>query len=141
MSRHSRQRGFTIIEAMIAIAVLTMGILVLVKIFPLALKISRSAEQSTIAMNLAQSKAEELFFLDYDSINIGIIETKSRLSDDPDDPFYQYQRQTIVEYVDSDLQSSVSDTGMKKITIAVFWRHPLLLGEKSVGLETLISHK
>lgn len=140
MSKHSKT-GFTVIEAMIAIAVLAIGFLAVVKIFPVALQISKSAEQATVAMNLAQAKTEELFSSGYDNINVGAIETKSRLSADPADPFYPYQRETTAGYVDENLQSSVSDTGMKKITVTVFWRHPLLLGEKQVGLETLISRQ
>ncbi|MEK7167647.1 MAG: prepilin-type N-terminal cleavage/methylation domain-containing protein [Patescibacteria group bacterium] len=140
MSKHFK-KGFTIIEAMIAIAVLTIGILAVVKIFPVALQISKSAEQATVAINLAQAKTEELFSLGYDNIGIGTIEAKTRLSSDPDNPFYPYQRETTAGYVDEDLQNSVSDTGMKKITVTVFWRHPLLLGEKHVDLETLISQQ
>lgn len=133
--------GFTLLETIIAITVISIGLFSIIKIFPLVLKISKSSEQTTVAVNLAQSKLEELFSLGYESIVVGTVETKHRLASDSANPFYYYQRQTVVEYVDNNLSHSASDTGIKKITSSVFWRSPLSLTEKNVDLILLVSQR
>ena len=134
-------KGFSLIEAMIAIVILTVAILSLAQVFPRVMKISRSAEMATVAANLSQAKIEEMFYTDYDNITVGIIEAKHRLSADSANPFYQYQRQTVANYVDSSLNNSASDTGMKKITVTTYWYSPMLSLEKSQEMIILISRK
>ncbi|MFA5047788.1 MAG: prepilin-type N-terminal cleavage/methylation domain-containing protein [Patescibacteria group bacterium] len=137
----TNHRGISIIEALIAIAILLIGILSIARIFPLATKISRSAEETTIAANLAQNEIETLFSLGYDGLGTGLVEAKHRLATDPSNPFYAYQRQTDVSYVDANLSTSTSDTGLKKVTVTVFWRNPATNNEKSYPMIVLISQK
>jgi len=139
--RLAPRRGFTLVEVAIALAVILIAILAMVKIFPMALKVSTTAEQATVAANLGQAKIEEMFYLDYDNITIGTIETKHRLSADPANPFYQYQRQTISEYVDSDLNTSVAETGLKRVTVTTYWNSPIMSAERNQDLIILIAEK
>lgn len=141
MSKSNNQQGLTMLEAAITIAVLLIGILTIVQVFPLSFKLGKTAEQSTVAVNLAQAKIEELFYLDYDNIGVGTIETKHQLSDNPDNPFHYYQRQTVVEYVDQNLNYSAIETELKKITVTVYWYHPILKYENSQEAIILISKK
>ena len=140
MSKLNNQ-GITLLEAMITIVVIMIGVLTLANIFPIAFRVSESAQQATLATNLAQAKLEELFSLNYDNIAIGTIEVKGRLSADPSDYLYNYQRETLTEYVDQNLQTSGSATDLKKITINVYYRSAALKTEKSVQLTSLISKK
>ena len=141
MLKSNNQQGLTMLEAAITIAVLLIGILTIVQVFPLSFKLGKTAEQSTVAINLAQAKIEELFYLDYDNIGVGTIETKHQLSDNTDNPFHYYQRQTTVEYVDQNLSYSASETELKKITVMVYWYHPILKYENSQEAIILISKK
>ena len=134
-------KGLTLLEVIITITVIITGVLMLTKLFPIAFKVGESAKQSTVATNLAQAKLEEMFYLDYDNISIGTIEAKQRMSVDPANPFYNYQRETITEYIDQNLETSVVDTGMKKITVNSYWNSSLLSLEKSVQLTLIISEK
>lgn len=133
--------GLSLIEATIAIAVLAVGLLAIIQLFPFSMKVSRTAEQSTVAANLAQAKIEEMFSLGYENIGVGTIEAKHRLSSSPENPFYQYQRQTIVEHVDGNLTTSASTTGMKKISVTVYWQSPSTGLERSLPVNVLISQK
>ncbi|MFA6594440.1 MAG: hypothetical protein WCT16_04275 [Candidatus Buchananbacteria bacterium] len=133
--------GISILEAIIAIAVLAMAILGIIQIFPLALKMSRIAEQTTVAANLAQAQAETVYSWDYDEIGVGTIEARHRLASDSSNPFYKFERQTIVDYVDGDLNDSATDTGLKKISITVYWLSPYLHKERTFPLIFLISEK
>lgn len=137
----SNQEGISIIEAMLAVAVLMIGVLTVINIFPAALKISKSAEQETVAANLAQAKIEEMFSLGYDNIAIGTIEAKHRLSADSANPFYNFQRQTITSYVDSNLADSITATGLKKVSVTVYWIMPSLGIEKNSTFSVLISQR
>ena len=126
---------------MLAVVVLMIGVLAAANIFPAALKISRSAEQETVAANLAQAEIEDVFSLGYDNIAAGAIEAKHRLSADEANPFYNFQRQTDVYFVDGNLSQSASDAGLKKITVTVYWTTPSLGIEKSLLVSALISQK
>lgn len=137
----SNNKGITLLEAMITILVIMIGILSLAKIFPIAFKIDKTSEQSTVAANLAQSGLENLFYLDYDNLTIGTMEAKNRLSNDPNDQFYNYQREILVEYVDENLQTSVTDTGLKKLTVNIYWYNQALKIEKNTQIISLISKK
>lgn len=134
-------QGLTLIEALIASVILTVGILSLARLFPTALTLNQTAEKATVATNLAQAKIEEMFYLDYDNIPLGVIESRQRLAEDPENPFYYYERQTVAEYLDAELNHSDSNTGLKKITVTVFWRGSVLAGEKNLALAIIISQK
>ena len=53
-------RAFTLIEVLVALAVLTAGVLAVAAAFPYALETERDAELLTTAAALAQMKAEEI---------------------------------------------------------------------------------
>ncbi|MBU1148866.1 hypothetical protein KKI23_02125 [Patescibacteria group bacterium] len=131
-------KGLTVIEAIAAISILLICVLGLINIFPWSLQISKSAETKTIATNLAQEKIEEIISIDYTEIGVGVIESRHSLGTDSDDPFYKYERLTEATYVDGDLEDSVTDTGMKKIIVTVYWSTQLA-GDETVQMAYLIS--
>ena len=133
--------GFSLVETLVAVAVLLIGILAISVAFPFALKVGQSAEQATIAANLAQAKIEETFQLGYDNLSVGTIEAKHRLAETSADPFYYYQRKTEVEYIDGNLNHSDTETEMKKITTTVYWYSSVVHAEKDVSLAIIISRK
>lgn len=141
--RHwKNSQGFTIWEVMVALTVLIIGILSLARLFPLALQVSKSAEQNTIAMNLAQAKIEEAAYLGYGNIPVGSFEAKHRLANDPENPFYYYLRETNAYFVNAtDFSTTTIDTGIKKVTTIVYWNSPILSSEKSREVIILISKK
>lgn len=133
------QRGFSLIEVMVSFSILILVFVTLTQTFPLALSINKTAENATKASYLAQAKLEELNSLGYGNIATGVIETKHRLANDAASYLYYFQRQTEVEYVDGNLETAVSDAGLKKITVTVYYTHALSKTEKSYSTVTLIS--
>lgn len=136
MKQHNKEKGFTLLEAMIAILVLTIGIVAVLQIFPLALSIEKASQMRTQAIELAQEKIEEKTSKSYWDIPTGT-STEAELSS----PFEDFSRETKVSFVDSDFQESPSDTGLKKIEVTVSWEFPLRIGEKQVKITTLITEK
>ena len=128
--------GFTFLEVIIAISVLIIGILATLQIFPLALNIEKLNQMETQAIFLAQEKIEEKISRAYQDIQI-ITETEDPLSS----PYERFSRETKVIYVDSDLATTSSNLGLKKIEVTVRWRSSLRIREKSVNLITLIAEK
>ncbi len=130
---------------MVCISLIIIIVVSIVKLFPLALKVGSDASRITIATDLAQAKIEECFYDDYDNLSVQTstyyIETKHRLSSDINNPFYAYQRETTVEYVDSNLNHSDTETGIKKVGTIVYWQSPILRSEKKIELKLLISKK
>lgn len=136
----SRQ-GLTMIEVMVSMMIISIAFAGLMQSFPLGLAINKQSENSAFAYYLAQEKLEALYSLDYDGIPTGVIEAKERVSLDLDDYRYAYQRQTSVSYVDSDLNDSLIDTGLKKISVTIYYPDALAKSEKSYNITTLISKK
>lgn len=59
-----KNRGFTLLEVLIAVAILGIGILAVMQLFPSALTQSRIAAQRTVATELASSQAATLRTMD-----------------------------------------------------------------------------
>ncbi len=53
-------RGFALIEVLVALAIMTTGVLIIALVFPQMLQAQREAEMLTTAAALAQMKAEEI---------------------------------------------------------------------------------
>ncbi len=132
--RNVRQ-GFTLIELLIAIILVAGGLVVLMQLMSVAIFVDSNLEYRLTALNLANEKLEELKDNGYSDPNL----------DPASSPFTEAsisgfdfvdQRQWIVDYVDANLDSSVSDTGLKDVTVQVQWTQKG--GTQSVAVETLI---
>ena len=64
-------KGFTIIEALIAVSVLTIGFVGVIQIFPGVIGLNARSEDLTVASHLAEMKMEEFIATSYDSISLG----------------------------------------------------------------------
>jgi Tfp pilus assembly protein PilV len=140
MLKYNNQ-GVSLIEAIVSVFILAIGIISIATIFPLIIKTSKTSEQETIAANLIQAKMEELFYYGYDGLETGIIEPKSRLAQDPTNPFYNYQREVEISYVDGDLNDSLTETGLKKIIVTVYYNTAQFNLEKALPITVLIAKK
>ena len=129
------KQGFTLIELLIAIILIAGGLMVLMDVISIAIFADSDLEYSLIALNLANEKLEELKDDGYSHANL----------DPASSPFTEAsisgfdfvdQRQWTVGYIDANLDSSVSDTGLKDVTVQVQWTQKG--GTQSVAVETLI---
>lgn len=141
LKNNLNNRGMSLIETMVALLILMVAFISLIQSFPFSQSIVKTAENSTKASYLAQDKLEQLLALNYDNIPVGTIETKQRLSADSANYLYYFQRQTTVSYLDGDWQASISDTGMKKISITVYYINSISKQEKSYTVSALASQR
>ena len=112
-------KGFTLIEVLIAMAILSVGLLGTAALITGIIKGNQISNRLTIATTLAQDKMEEI---KGDSYSNAVTETKAFLPS-PDD---QYEREVTVD------DSSATD--MKTVTVTVYWG-----SDKSVVLQTILS--
>ena len=133
--RPTTNSGFTLVEALLAIAILVIGVLGVIQLFPAGLNSTKMSKEETIATHLTQAKLEEYQAASYDSV---ASENRARVSSDPNDQNYKYERQSIVTYINGDLTQSESDIGLKKVIVSVFWQESGT--EKNVSA-TYLKHK
>jgi len=135
----SKPAGFSLVEAIVSIIIIGIGLMAVAQFFPFSLQIIGDAQRLSTASNLALSQIEELQSLSYEEITAGTLEAKHRLADDSTSYLYHYQRETAVTYVDSDLNPSGTDIGLKKITVTVYWQALIGHTEKSISITSLAS--
>ncbi len=128
-------KGFTLIELLIAIVLIVVGLVALMGAMSAGICADAALEYRLTALNLANEKLEELKDDGYSHANL----------DPASSPFTEAfisgfdfidQRQWTVDYVDANLSTSVSDTGLKDVTVQVQWTQEG--GTQSVAVETLI---
>ncbi len=115
-----KKSGFTLLEVLIALLVFTSGVIVMMGLFSRGLVSAADAEDTTIAMNLAQRRMEEIKNLDFTGI---VSEAKAPVSGFPG-----FQREVAV---------TAPETDLKQVTVTVSWTFKD--DEISVPLVTYIS--
>src|SRR3989344_5941949 len=131
------KKGISLLEVTIALAILTIGVIYLMTVFPFGLNAARNSEQSTRAAFLAQAKIEEVISAIYGDVATGQGREPSLAALDQD--FAGFSRQTTANYVDEHLAASADDEGLKKVVVEVFWQDALKHATSSVSLITLIA--
>ena len=112
--------GFTLLEILITIVLLTVGVVALVQMFNMGMFASADTENTLVATNLAQEKMEEIRNKAYLDIND---EEKAEVPD-----FTFFQREVVV---------SVPQAGLKLVTVSVYWT--VRGQEQTVSLVTYVS--
>lgn len=128
--------GFTLIEVMVAILILTTGFIITLQIFPVSLGIEKDNQLMTQAALLAQENIETLYAQAYIDIAVGVV-AEPVLSA----PFELFSRETTVTYVDANLVDSMVDVGIKKIEVVVSWKAAFQIREKSITVVRLVAEK
>jgi prepilin-type N-terminal cleavage/methylation domain-containing protein len=141
LKRCLNKKGMSLVEIMVAFSILSVAFMAISYSFPFGLTINKSAESSTIASFLAQDKVEEIISLGYDNTNVGNIEVRHKLSDNEDDYRFVYEREANISYVDSDLNYSLNDVGLKKISVTVYYINSISKQADSYNITTLISRR
>lgn len=103
----NRKNGFTLIEVLIAIVILSVGLLGMASLTVGIIKGNKLSNDQTTATTLAQDKMEEIRSNSYASV---ASETKAACAT----PYNQFQREVTV-VTDS------PGSGMKTVTVKVYW--------------------
>jgi type IV pilus assembly protein PilV len=102
-----KEKGFTLIELMIAIVILSVGLLGMATLTGSIVRNNKLSNDLSAATTLVQDKLEEIRA---DGYTAAASETKTACSGD----FSEYQREVIVV-------SETPAAGMKQVTVKVYW--------------------
>ena len=113
-------KGFTLIEVLVAMVILSVGLLGTAALITGIINSNKLSNRITTATVLAQDKMEEIKRIGYSSEN----EPRAVLSS----PYNNYER----EVTGLDVESPASN--MKTVTVTVYWE-----SSKSVSLQTILA--
>jgi len=111
-----RNRGYTIVEVLVGIVLLSVGILAVAQMQVMTMNSNKAANQKTTAITLAQDKAEYFRTIPYSTIG------NTPLSD----AVGSYNRSWVVE-------NNTPANNLKRVTITVSWPG------KQVQMQTIIA--
>lgn len=116
-----KRSAFTLVEVLLAIFILEIGLLGIAGFYASSFKITKMARNETIASNLANGLLDEELAINYDNL---AVETgqRTKYSTDLNNPFYNWDKQIDIAYIDDNLTVQSSETNMKKITVMIFWQ-------------------
>ena len=117
---HDNNSGFTLIEVLIAMTILSIGLLGTAALITSVIRGNQVSNRVTTATTLAQDKMEDIKRLGY--LN-AVSEAKAFLQP-PDD---KYEREVIVT-------PNSPSNGMSAVTVKVYWE-----STKSISLQTILS--
>ena len=114
------REGFTLLEVMIAIVLFGVGIVAVVSLLSSGMTGAVDAENTAIAVNLAQERMEEIRNLTYKNI---VNDDKAAVTG-----FSVFQREVIV---------AEPETNLKQVTVKVYWTYKG--GETEVPLVSYVA--
>lgn len=116
-----KRPAFTFLELLIAVSLFSVGILSVLKIFPVNRRFLTQSANTTQAAYLAQEEIETVRAVAYDDLDVGTLEAQHALGASTGDPFGQYQRQTVVSLIDTNWAATATDSGLKKVVTTITW--------------------
>lgn len=138
MDRRAYRPGFTLMEAMVALAIFGAFTSLMVVSFPVALKVIGSGNRLTVAANLMQAKVEQLRSVAYTDLTVGTYESNVHADSSPASPYYGYTHTVTVDRIDDSMAVSGTETGMKRVTLTTSWFDPLR-GSVSKSVYTVVT--
>lgn len=129
-------KGFTLIETMVALLVITIGLVVVLQIFPVGLSVEKLSQMETQAVFAAQDKIEEMSVKSFGELSVGTVVENSLTP-----PYEKFSRETKITNVDANLQEVGYATGLKKAEVKVLWKSPLKAANKETKLSILFTER
>jgi prepilin-type N-terminal cleavage/methylation domain-containing protein len=107
------KKGFSLLELIIAIAVLAIGLVGVLQIFPIGLRASQRASMLTKASFLAQNKIEDVKLAGFDAIT----ELPPKIPMSGKDGDFEW----AVKIDEASLEGIESSGDIRKITVTITW--------------------
>ncbi len=128
MRRLHRNSGFTLIEVMIAIAIIAIGIFAVMSLIITVMKGNTLSKRVTTATTIAQEKMEDFKRMGYDKIDVDVdVYSDTETAYDID-----YYHKVIVA-------DDTPATDIKTIEVDVYWDPPASSSAHKVEIKTIIA--
>ena len=122
------------VEIVVAIAVLAIGVVGVSTFFAGSTRNTRNASNTSVAANLGQGVIDEELVKSYNELNPNDGD-KVKFSEDSANSFYNFSKKINISLIDQNLNSSVTDIGLKKIDVIIYWNEGS--SEKSSQFSTI----
>jgi type IV pilus assembly protein PilV len=136
--------GFTLIEVMIAVLILSFAVAVFAPLYPLSMRMRSKAENVTRATTLAQQKIEQVRALPYSTVTYSGLRANSLIDASPNSSPYSF---TTVDGLASKLPEgtgtltlSTPATDLMQVDVTVTWGG-LVQNGNTVTMSTQITNK
>jgi type IV pilus assembly protein PilV len=127
--RNMKQSGFSLVELIVGLAILTVGLLAVAGMQGVAVEGNAASKNLTSAVFLAEAKLNELKAGGYSSLAGGTVNDQNNPVNEQGQPGGIFRRSWTI---------SNHGANMKRITVAVSWKD-LRGGDRSTSLEALVS--
>jgi len=114
-------RAFTFVELLIALSLFSVGMLSILQVFPANRRLLAQSSYQSQASFLAEEQMETLRSLPYSSLTTGTYEAKATVPNSTGTQYSLFQRSTTIDYIDGSYSVSATDTGLKRLTVTVYW--------------------
>lgn len=111
--RTRRESGYSLVEVMAAIVILTTAIIPMVGMFDAALRVVSTSGDYGVARACAGQKLEQLRSLPYETVSAGLPDGTC----EPSGLSYAFHE----EFVSAELQGIQEDQGLTRVTVTVSW--------------------
>lgn len=108
-------------EILLAVFLLEIGLLAIAGFYSYSMQVTKYARNQTTGSNLAQGILDEVSSTSYENLAIGTT-AKERYTTDATSPFYTWEKQVTVAFVDLNLFEQSYDTNMKKIVVTIYYQ-------------------
>ncbi len=126
-----KQEGFTLVELMIAVAILAIGLLALAGLQVTAIRGNLSSKGQTTAVMLAEAKMEEFKNTAFSSLsNVTNQADSNNPLNESGQSGGRYNRYWTI-------QNYAGSSNMKQITVTVSWTETI--GSRSISLDTVVA--
>ena len=126
MTRRRYTKGFTLIEIMVAVTLLSIGLLGMAGLTVGVMRSNSLSSEVTTATTLAQDRMEEIKRMDYGDVTEANLPPEGYNGGIQGYPLYRR---------DTDIDPNTPDPGMKTVTITVFWNSDA----SSLAVETILT--
>jgi len=146
MYSKNKSKGFTLIEAILAVFILLIGIIGVSQLFPFSISLGKSSEMTTQAAQFAQAKIEEIISRSYSEIRCTASLPPCEEVENEIPENTSFKRTSRIKFADpfNNLQEPTpvdTDTGIKKIEIIVSWKSSLFISGQSISIVNLFSER
>lgn len=112
-SRKQKESGYSLVEVLAAIVILTLAIIPMVGMFDTALRVVSTSGDYGVARACAGQKLEQARSLPYETVSGGLPDGTC----EPSGLGYEIQE----EFVNAELQEIQEDQGLTRVTVTVSW--------------------
>ena len=151
-----KNKGFTIVEILIAIALFSLLLIPIIKLFNFSSKGTMVSRKAIIAASLAEKKMEEYKYMGFTKLKQKLDEKRAQTGNNwwivgemsPVDGYPGYRRITKVAYypnpnppISSTDPASIAMWQRIQIIVEVYWKDSPASPEKSIKLFSIITNK